>query len=191
MSFVLPRRRTIRWRPVGGTGLEHLSIEPEEGGIAARGVIIGELGAEPYGVDYTIVCGPDWTVRQLDLGTTAGMALSLTSDGKGSWRNHDGRPLPEFDGCIDVDLAGSPFTNTLPIRRLDWSRSSGPASLSVLFIPFDTFVPRREAQTYTALEGGRTFRNRSADGSFTADLTVDRDGLVRDYPSLFERVEDL
>ena len=33
------------------------------------------------------------------------------------------------------------------------------------------------------------FRYEAVDGSFAADITVDADGLVVDYPSLFVRVE--
>lgn len=189
MSFRRPRRRIVRWRPVGGDGLEHLTVGPEEDGIVARGVIVGAREGAPYGVDYTIVCGSDWRVRALDLGTTDGMALSLRSDGLGAWVNHDGKALPEFAGCLDVDLAGSAFTNTLPIRRLGPALGERSAHLAILYVPFTTFVPVQDGQIYTGLEGGRRFRYEAADRSFTAELPVDDDGLVLDYPGLFTRVE--
>ena len=187
MNFRRLARRTVRWRPVAADGLEHLTIGPEEGEIVARGVIVGSRGGSAYGVDYTIVCGLDWAVRALDLGTTDGMAISLRSDGLGSWTRHDGKALPEFDGCIDIDLAGSAFTNTLPIRRLwpDLGRRS--AHLAMLYVPFTTFVPVRDGQVYAGLEGGRRFRYEAEDRSFAADLPVDDDGLVLDYPTLFDR----
>lgn len=186
--FRTPRRRTIRWRAVSGEGLEHLTISPEADGIVVRGVVIGDRDAIPYGLDYTIVCAPDWTVRELDLATTAGMAFSLHSDGAGRWLNHDGRHLAEFDGCLDVDLAGTPFTNTLPIRRIDWDRQLAPVALKVLYVPFDNFVPVLDRQIYACLEPGRRFRYVAADRDFEVELAVDRDGLVMDYPGLFERV---
>lgn len=190
MSFRRLARRTIRWRPVEGDGLEHLTIGPEEGEIVARGVIVGARGGSAYGVDYTIVCGPDWAVRALDLGTSDGMAISLRSDGLGRWTRHDGKALPEFDGCLDVDLAGSAFTNTLPIRRLWPDLGQRAAHLAMLYVPFTTFVPVRDAQVYTGLEGGRRFRYEAEDRSFAADLPVDEDGLVLDYPTLFARVRE-
>ncbi|TDR87973.1 putative glycolipid-binding domain-containing protein [Enterovirga rhinocerotis] len=193
MSFAAPRAVTARWRPDEGDGLEHLTLSPEGDEIVARGVVVGERDGHAYGVDYTIVCDRGFAVRELHLGTSAGMALSLASDGAGHWTNHDGRALPEFDGCMDVDLAGSPFTNTLPIRRIDWARSGGRSlALDMLYVPFDSFVPVRDAQIYTCLsapsEAARRFRFEAADGSFTADLTVDEDGLVGDYPGLFARM---
>jgi uncharacterized protein len=39
------------------------------------------------------------------------------------------------------------------------------------------------------LQPGRLFRYQALDRSFAADLSVDEDGLVIDYPTLFERVE--
>lgn len=190
MSFAPPRPIVARWRPVEGDGLEHVTITPEADEIVARGVAIGQREGAAYGVDYTLVCDRDWTVRAVDLGTTRGMALSLRSDGQGRWSNHDGRPLPEFDGCIDVDLAGSPLTNTLPIRRLDWTASEGRSvRLDMLYVSFDSFVPTRDGQVYACLEAGRRFRYQAADLSFSAELEVDEDGLVLGYPGLFRRVE--
>ena len=185
MSWPAPRRRILRWRPVEGRGLEHLEFGPEEDELVARGVVIGEREGRGYGVDYTIVCDEAFQVRELHLGTAGGAALLLFSDGAGAWRNHDDRPLPEFDGCIDVDLAGSPFTNTLPIRRLDWEAlPGGRAEITTLYVPFDSFAPTTDRQIYTRL-GPRQFLYEAADGSFSAEIAIDEDGFVTDYPGLF------
>ncbi len=55
-------------------------------------------------------------MREVELALLGGDArLSLRSDGAGRWSDDRGRPLPELDGCIDVDISVSPFTNTLPV----------------------------------------------------------------------------
>src|SRR6202008_885295 len=105
-----------------------------------------------------------------------GQRLSLASDGKGHWRDADGTALPAFDGCIDIDLAGTPFTNSLPIRRLGFSPASGTASLTMLYVPFDSFVPCPDGQRYTCLQPAKLYRYEASDRSFTADLPVDEDG---------------
>ena len=47
---------------------------------------------------------------------------------------------------------------------------------------------RAQAQAYTRLDD-RLYRFESLNGSgFTADLTVDEDGIVIDYPRLFRRI---
>ncbi len=179
--------RTLRWRPSEGEGLEHMTIRATADGVIARSVVIGERGGRPYGVHYRVGLDADWTVRSLDLDSTAGDALSVRSDGAGHWRDADGAALPEFDGCFDIDLAGSPFTNTLPIRRLGERLGAEPVELAMLFVPFDTFAPFVDRQFYSRLPAKNRYRFRAADGSFAADILTDDDGFVLDYPPLFAR----
>jgi hypothetical protein len=187
-------RTTARWKPVDGDGLEHLTLGPCDhafgAGIRAESVLIGARGGKPYGLRYRIDCDTGWTVRHFSIETTTGTKLSLTSDGHGHWRNECGDTLPEFDGCIDIDLAGTPFTNTLPIRRLDLRPGSAVAELTMLYVPFDTFEPYPDGQRYSCLTPGRLYRYEAADRNFTADLPLDEDGLVLDYPTLFQRLPD-
>ena len=189
MSFPPLGPRTVRWRSLGASGLEHLDIRPHQYQVIAESVVIGERGGSRYGVRYRIVCDAGWIVRALDLTTTDGRSLALKSDGEGGWADSGGRPFPDFDGCIDIDLAGSPFTNTLPIRRLELTPAMGVVELKMLYVPFDSFVPLVDGQRYRCLDLNRLYRYEAADRSFTADLPVDRDGLVLDYPMLFERLE--
>jgi hypothetical protein len=57
------------------------------------------------------------------------------------------------------------------------------------YIPFDTFRPTIDEQRYRCLDPGRLYRYEAVDRSFAADLSVDEDGLVTDYPGLFTRLE--
>lgn len=184
--------KTVRWRPLEGEGLEHLTIGPAVGDegptIHAESVVIGERGGSAYGIRYCIDCDTTWHVLSFSIETTSGKRLALSSDGKGHWRTEAGTALPVFDGCIDIDLAGTPFTNTLPIRRLGLTPQSGTAKLMMLYVPFDTFEPFPDGQRYTCLIEGRLYRYEAEDRSFSASLPVDEDGLVTDYPTLFERL---
>ncbi|WEX89238.1 putative glycolipid-binding domain-containing protein [Sinorhizobium garamanticum] len=183
---------TVRWRPLEGEGLEHLCLRALEAtagaAIRAESVVIGERGGRPYGLRYRIDCDAHWQVMSFLIETTDGKTLHLLSDRQGHWRDLNGVALPEFDGCIDIDLAGTPFTNTLPIRRLNLNRKAGTTKLKMLFVPFDTFEPTVDGQHYTCLENGKLYRFEAEDGSFTADLPVDENGLVIDYPTLFQRL---
>jgi uncharacterized protein len=183
---------TVRWRPLEGEGLEHLTIrslnESVGAAIRAESVLIGERGGFAYGVRYRIDCDAGWRVTSFVIETTDGRRLHLLSDGDGHWRTVEGMALPRFDGCIDIDLAGTPFTNTLPIRRLGLTHESGTTALKMLYVPFDTFEPMVDGQCYTCLKDGRLYRYEAGDRSFRADLPVDEDGLVIDYPTLFRRL---
>jgi hypothetical protein len=44
------------------------------------------------------------------------------------------------------------------------------------------------AQAYTCIEPNRRYRFEGLDTGFTAEIAVDDDGLVTDYPGLFERI---
>lgn len=124
-----------RWRSLEGEGLEHLNITPAGNTFNATGVIIGERGDVPYGVRYSIDCASDWRVFHFLIETTSGLMLELKSDGNGHWTTMAGDALPEFDGCMDIDLAGTPFTNSLPIRRLlGLTPESGTVQLSTCFM---------------------------------------------------------
>jgi hypothetical protein len=129
-----------------------------------------------------IACDAGWVIHTLDLETTAGQTLSLVKDGDDRWTDQSGVHLPRFDGCIDIDLAGTPFTNTLPIRRLDPDVHDGPVELKMLYVPFDTFTRIVDEQRYRCLARRSLYRYEALDRRFSADFRVDLDGLVTDYP---------
>jgi hypothetical protein len=189
MSFrdvaLLAVPRSVRWRPVEGVGLEHLTLATTQAGIRAEAVAIGERAEPRYGVSYRIDCTADFAVTDFAVATTDGRQLAMERRG-GRWHDAAGTALPTFDDCIDIDLQGSPFTNTLPIRRERWEVGQS-REFAMLYIPFDDFVPIIDRQIYTCL-APRLFRYQAADRSFEAELPVDEDGLVVDYPSLFERI---
>ncbi|SIQ38156.1 hypothetical protein SAMN05880582_1011664 [Rhizobium sp. RU20A] len=184
--------RTVRWRPVQGEGLEHLTLVPgsdtNSPAFRAESVVIGAADGVAYGARYMVEGRADWTVSALCVENTAGHRLSLRSDQPGRWTDEHGHPCPDFDGLIDIDLSATPFTNTLPIRRLGLTTGMPASDIAVLYIPFDTLRPHAHHQRYTCLKDGRLYRFEVADGSFAADLPVDADGLVLDYPELFRRL---
>lgn len=180
--------KTVRWRPVEGEGLEHLAVRATGSAIHVESGMIGGKPGRSYGIHYRIECDPDWCVRTLSIASTSGERLELRSDGNRHWRLSDGTPQPQYDGCIDVDFTGTPFTNTLPIRRLDLTPSDGSTRLRVLYVPFATFEPLADTQLYTCLDAGRRYRYEAAGRPFVAELPVDADGFVIDYPGLFERI---
>jgi hypothetical protein len=179
-------KRTVRWRSLEHSGLEHLDIEESAAGYRVRSSVTGEFEGYDYGAFYELTIAPDWTFRSLDLRRTDGGELSLRADGRGYWTDGDDRHLPEFDGCIDIDISATPFTNTLPIRRL---RLGDGASqhLRITWVPMDTLQPFVDEQIYSKIDASH-WHYAAADGSFDADIVVDADGLVVDYPPLFARI---
>lgn len=177
--------RSVRWRALEGDGLEHLTLRAQANGLRADAALVGERDGSRFGATYRIDCDADFTVRSFGIATTDGRGLAMTRR-NGAWHDGERGHLAVFDGCIDIDLSATPFTNTLPIRRLAWEPGER-RRIAMLFVPFDSFEPFVTEQVYTCL-APRRFRFETADGSFTAELPVDEDGLVMDYPCLFQRL---
>ena len=97
--------------------------------------------------------------------------------------------MRELDGWIDVDISATPFTNTLPIRRLGLEHGESE-ELTVTYIRVPELLVGPERQRYGCLEAqtdGGLYRFEALPSGFTAELPVDVDGLVIDYPGLFRR----
>ena len=83
-------------------------------------MVIGLEVGRPFRIGYEIRCDERWRVREVRAAAPdlQRPVLELLTDGEGQWKRGGGEPMPELDGCIDVDISATPFTNTLPIRRL-------------------------------------------------------------------------
>lgn len=176
-----------RWRAIETPGLELLEVGERKSGIDARGMIIGESEGTAFGASYHVRLGSDWSFEGLNLQLLDGRRLTLRSGGRGNWSENDGTPRPDLAGCIDIDLSGSPFTNTLPIRRASFETRK-PEHFTMAYVDLFTLGVVPDEQIYTRLDDTH-FRYRSADGSFERVLTIDSDGIVVSYPGLFERLE--
>lgn len=193
MRFTKEFNQTYRWRLISDAstfdGLEHLTINSCENNIIVASTVIGNRGDRPYGIHYTIICSPDWAVRSFNLENTQGHSLAMNSDGEGNWFNQDGTSAPQFSGVIDIDLAGTPFTNTLPIRRLTHQKAGRSQRFKMLYVPFDTLTPKIDKQQYTCITPYKKYRYEALGRKFSAELSVDENGVVIDYPTLFKRQE--
>jgi hypothetical protein len=181
-------RASIRWRSREHGGLEEFRISEWPDSIKVRSAIVGQADETPYGVMYEASLKPDWTFEAIFLQRTDGMMVVLRRGDDGEWLDMHAEALPELAGCIDIDFEMTPFTNTLPIRRAPLAIGES-RRFRMAYIPADTMEPFADEQTYTRLsEFVYRFENGEGETYFTSDITVDADGLVVDYPGLFERV---
>ena len=184
--------RKVIWANQAETGLEHFYLQPVEQEIIADGIVIGVEEGNAFRIRYRIHCDLKWRVRKVVIQSLEGdeQTLRFVSGGLGHWSDGADSPIPELDGCIDVDITATPFTNTLPIRRLGLTPGESVEIRVVYFIIPQIYV-RAEPQRYTCLETSNTggkYRFESLSDGFTAEIAVDADGLVEDYPGLFKRV---
>jgi len=179
-------QREITWSTWDGQGLEHLRLSFDESGIRADSLIIGIDESVRFRAAYHLACDPDWQARTLKVDLLGERSIGLQSDGEGHWQMRDGEAIPSLQGCIDVDITATPFTNTLPIRRLGLQVGESRDILT-LWVLMPSLELKAARQRYTRLEAQR-YRFEDPSISFSADLPVDEDGLVLDYPDLFRRI---
>lgn len=183
----------VYWKPWNGVGLESLLLMEQDNQIVAQSVLIGVKDRVPFQFKYEIVCDRTWHMQTaiLELLYNNMPIIKLHTDGEGNWTDAIGQPLPTLAGCYEVDISATPFTNTLPIRRLDMVPGQ-VCHLAVVYIAVPAMKIRPVQQRYTCLdrtaEGGRYLYEGLFRG-FTAELQVDANGLVIDYPDTFRRVQ--
>jgi hypothetical protein len=183
--------REVMWAPWVGPGLEHLRLVTSDGGVEANGLVIGLEAGRPFRIGYEVRCDERWRVREVRVATpdSERPVLELLTDGEGHWKRRGGEPVAELDGCIDVDISATPFTNTLPIRRLGLEPGESE-ELTVTYIRVPELLVGPERQRYGCLEAqadGGLYRFEALPSGFTAKLPVDAEGLLIDYPGLFRR----
>jgi uncharacterized protein len=187
----LNAEREVIWVAWEGPRLEHLRLVPHEEGVVANGLVIGLEGGRPFRISYEIRCDRRWRVREVRAVApdSERPVLELLADGEGRWKRRGGESVPELNGCIDVDISATPFTNTLPIRRLGLKPGKSE-ELAVTYVRVPELLVGPEKQRYDCLEAridGGLYRFEALPSGFSAELPVDHDGLVIHYPGLFRR----
>ena len=181
---VEPVHRELMWSALTWPATEHLDLRSDSGGVIADSVVVA-LDGRPTRLAYQIACDSGWWTRRLSIRLHGEPDVVLERRAGDRWYDAAGTERADLIGCVDVDIALTPFTNTLPIRRLGLAVGES-ADLRMVYVQAEHGLRISAAeQRYTRL-GPDTFRYRA--GDFTADLTVDADGFVTDYPGLWRRL---
>jgi hypothetical protein len=185
---MLRLHRTQIWQRLDQPGSEYFELWEIDEGWQLKGSVILDEADTPLFVQYAVTCGTAWNTTAVRIALTTGTVerqLNLRTDGEGRWWR-DGEELSSIRGCMDIDLAFTPATNTLPIRRLGLSVGEHRDVTAAWF-----GLPNLDAeplpQRYTRLSEQR-YRYESHDGGFVRELDVDDLGLVITYPALWTRV---
>ncbi|HEX2912169.1 MAG TPA: putative glycolipid-binding domain-containing protein [Chloroflexia bacterium] len=191
----------ILWQGWDYPSLEHLRLAISDREIEADSLFVGQHyrldedeDRSPFRFQYNIKCNSQWQILQLDIKLLSpdqtSQVLALKSDGAGSWFDSKGTLLPDLAGCQDVDISITPFTNTLPIRRLSLQPGES-ADIRVLYIKLPELQYKPVQQRYTCIDQdkhGGLYRFEVPGSDFVVELPVDENKLVLDYPELFRRV---
>ncbi len=176
-----------RWQNWEGNAAEDMVLNEAKEGIFVESTITN-IGKENFTVRYTITCDVSWKVKEFTVELVGkGKKIQLESDGLGHWSDDTGI-ITKLNGAIDIDISATPFTNTLPIRRLKLSAGQS-AEISVVYITVLEFDISLDRQKYTCIIPNRLYRYESLESDFVREIEVDENGLVLLYPGLFKRIQ--
>ena len=199
-----PASRLVLWRGLDAWRAEVASVELGVDEIVAAGT---QIGADPlaYRLDYRLEAGPAFVTRSLTVeaaGEGWARRLRLARSAGGAWSCdtdvHGEAPLPPpggalgaVRGALDCDLARSPLTNLMPIRRHHLHERPGRADFLMAWVSVPDLLVRPSEQRYEHVRRGddhAVVRYVGRHRHFVGDLVVDPDGIVEVYPDLATRV---
>ncbi|WP_341842059.1 putative glycolipid-binding domain-containing protein [Chitinophaga caseinilytica] len=182
-------KRQIVWKGLYYQMMEYCSIDASGTDIRINGTIVGFGEDVPFSVSYDIVTDRAWQMSGLEMAIERDgdcSWISLHRDINGKW-TQTGHTRDEWDHCIDVDISLTPFTNTLPIRRLGLQPGER-TQIDALYINVLKNEIKPVTQFYTRLDENR-YLYEGVLKDFKREIITDEDGLVIDYPGLFYAVQ--
>jgi uncharacterized protein len=180
------------WRHVDAReGFEVVFFRSVDDGLRIEGDTTGLEEGEAWSVRYEISLGPDWQTRSARVVSVSGHGtreVELETDGDGRWRVN-GSEAPELEGCRDVDLESSSFTNAFPVHRLALAVGDEAEAPAAWVRELDVSIERLE-QHYRRLDDDgahQRYDYYSPRDDFRSELVYDEAGLVIDYPGIAVR----
>jgi len=177
----------LLWTGRAYYSLENCLVMEASAGFEIRSTIIGLYQEKIYQVDYHIRTNAAWETMSADISCRYGNALRhivLEREGQGRWKEN-GKEAAGYKDCIDIDISLTPFTNTLPIRRLQL-KPGDSRELKVVYCDLLNGQTHPVYQRYTCLNV-EEYHYENIPNDFEATIRVDQSGFVVDYPGLFVR----
>jgi hypothetical protein len=182
----------VSWEWLDRAGLEVAVVRSDSDSVRIEGRVVSAFESTPFQLSYELRCEPRWEIVEARIElrmADRSKNVHLQRDGE-RWRVND-KEQPHLENCADIDIMATPSTNSLPIRRLAWEVGQARV-LSMAYVRLPDLQVLRSEQRYTRLEhadrAAQRFRYESLSSGFTAELCVDADGLVLDYPPSWRRI---
>jgi len=178
--------QAILWRRLDQPGHEVARLVFRQSCWHLSGTAVFAYDQQPCQLDYLVVCDSQWhTVSGRVTGWVGPktIAIELSVDAARRWRLNNSE-CAAVAGCIDLDLAFSPSTNLLPMRRLGLAIGQ-QTEVRAAWLRFPDFTLEVLEQRYCRL-ADTMYRYESGGGSFVTELQVNTGGLVTHYPNLWE-----
>ena len=156
--------------------------------IEVNGQITGQGLGKLLNVNYQLEINYEWEIQtvKINFQSDSSFNISLHKNKNKQWINEKGEIISTLNNCTDIDITLTPVTNTLPINRLNLAVGESKEIEVVYFnLPSHNFNPSK--QRYTNLGNG-IYKYENLASGFAANLKVDSDGFVLNYPGIWHRV---
>ncbi|PTT61038.1 putative glycolipid-binding domain-containing protein [Arthrobacter sp. HMWF013] len=168
----------LSWDGLESDSTETCCVSESEYGIQVESAVHAAFGE----CRYALVADDHWQFRSLSL-VLGSRSVRIQFDGM-VW-TVDGRERHDLEAAREVDIAVSPLSNTLPIRRLALDIGES-ADITSAYVAVHELTVVTDPQRYTRL-AKHEYLYESRNSDFRRVLTVDEHGLVVTYPGLFAR----
>lgn len=196
--------RTVWWQGIDDPDrIDRASISIDER-VSTPFVAEGVSNTSDYRLNWQLDTGPGYLTRRLlvSIASASGLrSLDLRRDEHGRWTTHGEEGAATIEavaGADDCDLGLCPVTNSMPMLRSVLPRKGttvdapGPEHQFLMaWVEVPSLRVLASGQLYRLISASAdrfVVRYTSQQRDFTADLLVDPDGVVVDYPQLARRI---
>jgi uncharacterized protein len=176
---------TMLWRRLDAPGHDSACLRWVGDDWLLTGVAVFGHEGRACCLAYDVTCDATWRTRLARVSGWVGsepVEREIRALDGGRWLL-DGVEVQARRGCLDVDLALTPATNLLSIRRLGLEVGHS-APVAAAWLRFPELDLERLEQRYERTAADR-YAYESGGGTFRATLGVDARGFVADYPGLW------
>ncbi|MEO3413410.1 putative glycolipid-binding domain-containing protein [Roseovarius sp. CAU 1744] len=177
---------TVRWRALEHEGDDTCRLSRVDHGWLLVGHSRFRDADGFAALDYVVRCDARWRTLGADIAGRHGtreISLRLERNTDGWLLNGD--PQPQVVGADDIDLAFTPATNLMPLRRV-MEAPTPRLDTRAAWLRYPNCDLRPLDQTYDAGQSAELVSYRAEQTGYATQLCVDHSGFVTLYPGLWE-----
>lgn len=169
------------WRALDREGDDKCRLARVDGGWLLVGHARFHDGDGWAALDYVVRCNEDWQTLTADVAGRHGEreVMITLEQSEGRWILN-GKAQRQVDTAFDIDLAFTPATNLMPLRRLDQI-----LEMRAAWLTYPDCRLRPLDQSYRRLTS-ETISYAAAQTGYSTELVVDRSGFAIFYPNFWE-----
>lgn len=180
--------KDIIWKGIFYNSLENCIVSFTVEGLRAKSVIVGYTDESSFLIEYEVKTNHLFETQCATINyryKSTQRIIRLTRHNSNEWIIN-GELDESLRGSKDIDISLTPFSNTLPVKRLSFDKIA-EYKIKVIYIDIFGDKVRPVYQKYIKLSSN-LYRFENVPKDFEAEIEFDELGLVTYYPQLFDRI---